>query len=103
MAKELDIPVIILAQLNRQVENREDKAPKLADLRESGAIEQDADQVWFVWRPEVYDVANEPGVAYVKVAKNRNGPLGRVKFTFRAPYFRFDLCPEYDWDGPETG
>jgi replicative DNA helicase len=99
LAKDLDVPILLLAQLNRQVDNRDDKAPKLADLRESGAIEQDADQVWFVWRPEVYEHGKEAGVAYVKVAKNRNGPLGTVKFAFRAPYFRFDVLaqdPEAD-------
>lgn len=113
LAKDLDIPVIILAQLNRQVENRDDKAPRLSDLRESGAIEQDADQVWFVWRPEVYEAGKEPGVAYIKVAKNRNGPLGSVKFVFRASYFRFDVMAnadetewqdkdEYNWGHPES-
>lgn len=94
LAKDLDVPILLLAQLNRQVDAREDHAPRLADLRESGAIEQDADQVWFVWRPEVYEHGKEEGVAYVKVAKNRNGPLGTVKFLFRAPYFRFDVMAE---------
>lgn len=94
LAKDLDVPVLLLAQLNRQVENREDKAPRLADLRESGAIEQDADQVWFVWRPEVYEAGKEEGIAYVKVAKNRNGPLGTVKFAYRGPYFRFNVIAQ---------
>lgn len=106
LAKDLDVPILLLAQLNRQVESREDKAPRLADLRESGAIEQDADQVWFLWRPEVYQPDCEPGVAHLKVAKNRNGPLGEVQFSFRAKYFKFDVLadvavPEDFHDRPE--
>lgn len=96
LAKDLQIPILLLAQLNRNVESRDDKSPRLADLRESGSIEQDADQVWFLWRPEVYTAGREEGVARLRVAKNRNGPLGEVKFAFRASYFRFDVLADYE-------
>ncbi|MCL4155110.1 UNVERIFIED_CONTAM: hypothetical protein GTU68_005329 [Idotea baltica] len=76
LAKDLQIPVIALAQLNRGVEQREDKRPKLSDLRESGAIEQDADIVMFLHRPEAYDPQDRPGEADLLVAKNRHGPIG---------------------------
>ncbi len=76
LAKELDVPVIVLAQLNREVEHRENKRPHLSDLRESGAIEQDADMVWFLHRPSLYDPEDRPGEAELIVAKQRNGPGG---------------------------
>lgn len=75
LAKTIDLPIILLAQLSREVEKRENKRPRLSDLRESGAIEQDADQVWFVHRPEYFDPEDRPGEAEVIVAKNRNGPI----------------------------
>jgi len=90
LAKELDLPVIALAQLNRGVELREDKRPRLADLRESGAIEQDADLVLFLHRPEQYDPEDHPGLAEVIVAKHRNGPTGIVNLTWRAEYMKFE-------------
>ena len=90
MAKELDIPVIALAQLNRGVELREDKRPRLADLRESGAIEQDADLVIFLHRPDAYDPADSPGLAEVIVAKHRSGPTGIVPLTWRKEFMRFE-------------
>lgn len=90
IAKELDIPVIALAQLNRGVELREDKRPRLADLRESGAIEQDADIIAFLHRPEAYKVDDRPGEAEVIIAKHRSGPTGIVTLTWRADCMRFE-------------
>lgn len=83
LAKDLNIPVIALAQLNRGVEQREDKRPRLSDLRESGAIEQDADIVMFLHRPEAYDPEDRPGEADLLVAKNRHGPIGVVELVWR--------------------
>ena len=90
LAKELDIPVIALAQLNRGVELREDKRPRLADLRESGAIEQDADLVMFLHRPDAYDAEDRPGEAEVIVAKHRSGPTGIVTLTWRKEFMKFE-------------
>jgi replicative DNA helicase len=101
IAKELDIPVIALAQLNRGVELREEKRPRLADLRESGAIEQDADLVMFLHRPDAYDPADEPGIAEVIIAKHRSGPTGIVKLTWRKEYMRFENHSSYS--EPEGG
>jgi replicative DNA helicase len=89
MSKELNIPVIALAQLNRGVEQREDKRPKLSDLRESGAIEQDADIVMFLHRPEAYDPEDRPGEADLIVAKNRHGPIGTVELVWLREMLRF--------------
>jgi replicative DNA helicase len=74
LAKSLGIPVVVLAQLNREVEKRDDKRPRLSDLRESGSVEQDADQVLFVHRPDYYDPKDHPGEVELHLAKNRNGP-----------------------------
>jgi replicative DNA helicase len=90
LAKELHVPVIALSQLNRGVELREDKRPRLADLRESGSIEQDADKVMFLHRPDAYDPNDRPGEAEVVIAKHRSGPTGIVKLTWRAEYMRFE-------------
>ncbi len=90
IAKEMDIPVIALAQLNRGVELREEKRPRLADLRESGAIEQDADLVLFLHRPDQYDPSDQPGLAELLIAKHRSGPTGIVKLTWRKEYMRFE-------------
>jgi replicative DNA helicase len=90
LARELEVPVMALSQLNRAVESREDRRPRMADLRESGAIEQDADIVLLLHRPEYYDPADQPGIAELIVAKNRNGGIGNPKLTFTKNIARFD-------------
>lgn len=89
LAKELDVPVLALAQLNRAVDLRQDKQPRLADLRESGAIEQDADIVMFLHRPDAYDPDDRPGEVEVIVAKNRNGPTGIAQLVWLRESLRF--------------
>ncbi len=90
LARELNIPVIALSQLNRAVENREDRRPRMADLRESGAIEQDADLVLLLHRPEYYDANDQPGIAELIIAKNRAGATDTVKMTFIKNLTRFE-------------
>jgi replicative DNA helicase len=92
LARDLEVPIICVSQLNRSPDSRNDKRPMLSDLRESGAIEQDADLVLMIYRDDYYnpDTSEDKGLAEVLVAKNRHGPTDRVKLTFRGSYAKFD-------------
>ncbi|MBN1522114.1 MAG: replicative DNA helicase [Candidatus Aureabacteria bacterium] len=96
LARELDIPVMVISQLNRAVESRQDHRPQLADLRESGAIEQDADLVMLLMRPDYYEKDEKPGIAEVNIAKQRNGPVGKFDLKFFIEFTRFDNLAEKD-------
>src|SRR5262249_22925273 len=90
LARELQVPVVALAQVNRSSEDRQDHKPRLADLRESGSIEADADTVMLLHRPELYEPGQHDGILEVLSAKQRNGPTGEVTLTFLKQYMRFE-------------
>jgi replicative DNA helicase len=99
LARELQVPVLALSQLNRSPEAREDHRPRLADLRESGAIEQDADVVLLLHRDDAYDPNKNPGLAEIDVAKQRNGPTGKVRLVFMKECLRFENAASATDDG----
>ena len=97
LAKDLKIPIVALSQLSRAVENRSDRRPQLSDLRESGAIEQDADVVMFLYRQWIYSrEEDDRGKAQIIIAKQRNGPTGTVNVTFIDRFARFENMSVYE-------
>ncbi len=99
LARELNVPVLAAAQLSRAIEQRADKEPQLSDLRESGSLEQDADIVMFIHRPELYEKDTlKQNVAQIKVAKHRNGPVGTIELVFRSQIAKFENAATYQVD-----
>src|SRR5438445_13089590 len=90
MARELQIPVVALAQVNRSSEDRQDHKPRLSDLRESGSIEQDADTVMLLHRPEMYEPGQHEGTVEIIIGKQRNGPTGEITLTYIKQFMRFE-------------
>jgi replicative DNA helicase len=96
LARELNVPVLAAAQLSRAIEQRTDKEPVLSDLRESGSLEQDADIVMFIHRPELYEKDTlKQNIAQIKVAKHRNGPTGTIELVFRSQIAKFENAATY--------